>query len=137
MTGRTKRPLDPVNTAVLAWVVPGAGNLVLGRWRKALLYFVLIVSTFVAGWLISDCGNVYFESGRWHVLLQMGAGLVTFIIGLVTSILGLGRHAADPKVTVMRFFEIGTLYTMVAGLLNVLVVMDAVVTSVRLRRRRP
>ena len=130
MTARRRRPLDPVNTAVLAWVVPGAGHLALGRWRKALLYFLLIVSTFVAGWLIGDRGNVYFESGRWHVLLQMGAGLVTFILGL-------GRHAPAPKATVMRLFEIGTLYTMVAGLLNVLVVMDAVVTSVRLRRRTP
>jgi hypothetical protein len=36
----------------------------------------------------------------------------------------------------MRLFEIGTLYTMVAGLLNVLVVMDAVVTALRRGRTR-
>lgn len=112
---------------MLAWVIPGAGHLVLGRWRKALLYFVLIVSTFLAGWVISGYENVYFARGRSHVLLQVGAGIVTFLLGL-------GREAAEPKFTVMRYFEIGTLYTMVAGLLNVLVVMDAVLTSIRLRR---
>jgi len=101
---------------------------VLGRWQKALLYFLLIVSTFVAGWLISGCENVYFERGRWHALLQGGAGVVAFLLGL-------GRSAAEPKLTVMHFFEIGTLYTMVAGLLNVLVIMDAVLTSLRLRRQ--
>lgn len=125
-----RRPLDPVLAAVLAWAVPGAGHLVLGRWQKGLLYFVSIVGTFVAGWLISGCGNVYFQSGRWHVLLQVGAGLVTFVIGFCSK-------AVEPKLTVMNFFEVGTLYTMVAGLLNVLVVMDASLTSIRLRRRRP
>ena len=129
MTTPERRPIDPVSAAILAWVVPGAGHLALGRRNKALLYFVLIVTTFVAGWIISGCQNVYFESGRWHVLVQMGAGAVTFIIGLA-------RPPADPKATVMYFFEIGTLYTMVAGLLNALVVMDAVVTSIRLRKTR-
>lgn len=128
MASSTKGPLDPVSAAVLAWVVPGAGHFVLGRWQKGLLFLVLIVSTFVAGWIISDCANVYFERGRWHVLAQIGAGLPAFVCGL-------GRDAPEPKSTVMHVFEIGTLYTMVAGLLNVLVVMDAVMTSLRLRRK--
>jgi hypothetical protein len=120
---------DPVTTAILAWAVPGAGHFAHGKWQKGLLYFVCIVGTFIAGWLISDRGDVYFQSGRLHVLLQMGAGAITFVLGV-------GRKAADPKLTVMRFFEIGTLYTMVAGLLNVLAVMDAVLTALRPGRTR-
>lgn len=112
---------------MVAFLVPGAGHLILGRRQKALLYFCLIVGTFVAGWIISGCQNVYFDRGRWHVLVQMGAGIITFVLGL-------GREAPHPGLTVMHWFEIGTLYTMVAGLLNVLVVMDAVLTSVRARR---
>ena len=129
MTPTTKKAADPINTILLAWAVPGAGHLLLGRRGKAVLYFVLIVGTFVAGWAITGFRNVYFESGRWHALIQMGTGLVAAVIGL-------GRSAADPQSTVMPVFEIGTLYTMVAGLLNVLVVMDAGLTSVRLRRAR-
>ena len=128
MASQTKRTLDPVSAAVLAWVVPGAGHFVLGRRQKGFLFLVLIVSTFVAGWIISDYANVYFERGRYHVLAQIGVGLPAFLIGL-------GRGAPEPKATVMHVFEIGTLYTMVAGLLNVLVVMDAVMTSLRLRRK--
>ena len=130
MTSGRKRAVDPVSAAVLAWVVPGAGHLVLGRRLKALLFFVLIVGTLISGWVIGECGNIFFERGRYHVLPQMGAGVITFALGV-------GRAPAEPKATVMHFFEIGTLYTMVAGLLNVLVVMDAVVTSIRLRRKTP
>ena len=122
------RPLDPFSTALAAFLVPGAGHWLLGRRQKAVLYFCLIVATFLAGWLISGRQNVYFDRGRWHALLQMGTGVITFIIGLMT------REAAEPELTVMHTFEIGTLYTMVAGLLNVLVVMDAVLASLRLRR---
>jgi len=127
MTKFGKRPLDPFAAAVTAFLVPGAGHMLLGRKQKALLFFCLIVATFLAGWFISGCENVYFARGRWHTLVQMGAGVITFIIGLPGT-------APEPGRTVMHTFEIGTLYTMVAGLLNVLVVMDAVVTSIRLRR---
>ncbi len=127
MSDRRKQPVGPGVAGILAWVMPGAGHLVLGRWQKALLYFVLITGTLVAGWLISDRENIYFERGRWHALVQIGAGAPAFVIGL-------GRVSPDPKRTVMTVFEIGTLYTTVAGLLNVLVVMDAVLTSLRLRK---
>ena len=130
MTPRPKPSLDPVSAGILAWVVPGAGHLVLGRKAKAVMFFVLIVGTFLAGWMISGRENVWFERGRLHMLAQLGGGLLTFVLGL-------GRSPADPKEAVMHVFEIGTLYTMVAGLLNVLVVMDAVTTSLRLRRNAP
>ena len=127
MSERRRQFAGPVGAALLAWVVPGLGHLVLGRKAKALLFFVLIVGTFVAGWLMSGCENVYFERGRWHALVQIGAGLPAFVIGL-------GRSSPEPQLTVMSGFEIATLYTMVAGLLNVLVIMDAVLTSLRLRK---
>ncbi len=127
MSDRRRQPMGPVGAGVLAWLMPGAGHFALGRRGKALLYFVLIVGTFVAGWLASGRENVFFERGRWHVLVQIGTGAPAFLLALI------GR-AAEPKLTVMSGFEICTLYTTVAGLLNVLVVMDAVMTSLRLRK---
>ena len=129
MTG-SRRQVDAFTAAVLGLLVPGLGHFVLGRRHKAVLYFVLIVGTFLAGWFISGRENVYFTSGRWHTLVQMGTGVITFAVGLPSE-------AAEPRHTVMHVFEIGTLYTMVAGLLNVLVVMDAALTGVRLRRAGP
>jgi hypothetical protein len=130
MSEQRKHFIHPVGAALLSWVVPGAGHLALGRRQKALLYFVLILGTFLAGWAMSGCQNVYFEHGRWHALVQAGAGLITFLLAM-------GAKPVDPQLSVMNPFEIATLYTMVAGLLNVLVIMDAVMTSLRLRRRTP
>jgi hypothetical protein len=128
MTETAKKPIDPFTTAVLGYLVPGAGHFALGRRAKAVLYFVLIVGVFFAGWLISGRENVYLDRGRWHFLVQMGTGAATWVVGLLSE-------APEPELTVLHYFEIGTLYTMVAGLLNVLVVTDAVMTSLRLRGR--
>lgn len=127
MTEVRKKAIDPVTAALTAWIVPGAAHVLMGRYAKALLFFVLIVGTFLAGWAIGKCQDVYFAGGRWHTIVQGGAGLITFILGM-------GKPAADPQDTVRYYFEVGTLYTMVAGLLNLLVIMDAVMTSLRLRR---
>ncbi len=127
MTDEETRSVNPVSLVILGWAIPGAAHVVVGRKDKALLYFVLVLGTFIAGWIISDFRNVYFEQYRWHMFLQMCSGVVAFVIGI-------SGEVAEPKMTVMRLFEIGTLYTMVAGLLNILVVMDAVVISVRKRR---
>ena len=127
MTDEEKRSTNPVSLVILGWAIPGAAHVVVGRKDKALLYFFLVLGTFIAGWIISDCGNVYFEQYRWHMFLQTCTGVVAFVIGIFGEV-------AEPKMTGMRLFEIGTLYTTVAGLLNILVVMDAVVISVRKRR---
>ena len=124
MTSSKKRSINPIALVILGWAIPGAGHLVLGRRDKASLYFILVLGTFIAGWIIADYQNVYFQEYRWHMFLQMCTGVTAFIVGI-------GAKVAEPKMTVMRLSEIGTLYTMVAGLLNVLVVMDAVVTSLR------
>ena len=130
MSEPPKHPLAPINAVLLGWVIPGAAHLVLGKWQKAILYFVLIVGTFLAGWLMTGCENVYFERGRWHVLVQVGAGLISFILSI-------GREGPDPKITGMGYFEIGTLYTMVAAMLNVLIIMEAVMISRKLRGKTP
>ncbi len=122
--------VNPFAAAVLGWIVPGLGHLVLGRRKKALLFFVLIVGLFLAGWLASGRENVFFQSGRWHALVQLGIGPIMYLVSLFGKI-------PEPKLTSMPYFEIATLYTMVAGLLNVLVVMDAVLTSLRLRKDQP
>jgi hypothetical protein len=120
--------LDPVSVSVLTLVLPGLGHLAMGRVAKGLLFGVLIIGTFFAGWVIGDRQVVFFGQGRWHVFVQLGTGAIAFVTAL-------GRPAADPGLLVHYRPEIGTLYTMVAGLLNVLVIMDAIVTNLRQRRK--
>jgi len=130
MTTEARTRLDPVSVSALTLVLPGLGHLAMGRTAKGLLFLVLITGTFFAGWLIGDRQVVFFGAGRWHLFVQLGTGVTAFVTAL-------GRESPDPGILVSYRPEIGTLYTMVAGLLNVLVVMDAVVTNLRLRRTRP
>ncbi len=79
---------------------------------------MLIVGTFVGGMMLSDFGSVYYASRRWTALAQFPAGVVALVAARV-------RKAAGPADEEQPMFKLGTLYTSVAGLLNVLVVMDA------------
>ena len=123
-----KTRLDPVSVSVLTLMVPGLGHLAMGRAAKGLLFMLLVTGTFFAGWLIGDRQVVFFGPGRWHVFVQLATG----VTALATALRG--HPPADPGFLVSYRPEIGTLYTMVAGLLNVLVIMDAVVTNLRIRR---
>jgi hypothetical protein len=122
---------NPILAGVLGWIVPGLGHFVMGRRAKAILFFVLVMGLFIAGWLLSGRRDVYIASDRWHALVQLGIGPLMYLISL------LGRAPENPNMTSMTYFEIFQLYTMVAGLLNVLVIMDAVLTSLRLRKGQP
>jgi hypothetical protein len=114
--------------AVLAaWLVPGAGHLMLGRFGRALLFFVTIAGSFVLGLLLEarlfwptpdPDSRLGFDliSGLWS-FAQVGSGLC--YIG--SWLLGLGLSPRPEAAT----FEYGNTFTFLAGLLNYLVVHDA------------
>jgi len=118
MSTRDKAPPSPVMALVLGWVIPGAGHAYQGRWGKAVLFFVLIVGLLLAGFALGRGTNVRWE---WWFAAQGGAGGPAFAL-LPLSDHFAKRHPidwADPH------REIGTLYTAIAGFLNLLVMMDA------------
>jgi len=103
----------------LAWVIPGAGHLFLGRRGRALIFFAVVTLLFVIG--ISIDGGLYtFASSRgsWLKLLaslaSMGSGLLYF----VATRLGM------PGDVVSATFEYGLTFTLTAGLMNLLLVLD-------------
>ncbi len=132
--------------AVLAWLVPGAGHFYQQRYLKSAIFFVCIVPTFVLGVFLSGGRCVYAcwnsTEIRWQFVLQSGIGLPAIpayyqyhrtkgsrhVDPLWGGALAGPRSEADldawNKETASGF-DMGTLYTMVAGLLNVLVVFDA------------
>lgn len=145
---------DPVVAAVLAWLVPGLGHLYQGRRAKGLLFMVCILGTFFYGLFLSDGRAVYASWTDWDrrlpYLCQIGVGLPA-MPALVQNYLV--RHdkapwaggIMAPPATQMerddwyrelnRYFELGTVYTMIAGLLNVLAVYDAFAGPVPLAER--
>ena len=104
---------------VAAWAIPGAGHLWLGRRNKGLVFLVALPLMFAIGLALR--GRIFpFDLADPLVAL---AALADFGIGLsyfVAAALGYG--AGDVRAV---SYEYGNAFLIVAGLLNVLVVIDA------------
>jgi hypothetical protein len=102
-----------------AWAVPGAGHLWLGRRSKGLIFLIALPLMFAMGLALK--GRLFpFDLSEWLVALaavaDVGIGLPYF----VAKALGYGEGAVR-AVT----YEYGNAFLIVAGLLNLLVVIDA------------
>lgn len=113
---------------VAAWLVPGAGHLLLGRYGRAALFFVSITGAFVLGLILN--GRLFWPTvaeppSTFHFDLitvlwffaQIGSGLCY----LVSYALGFGTKPHPEAAT----FEYGNTFMFLAGLLNYLVIHDA------------
>ena len=104
---------------VAAWAIPGAGHLWLGRRNKGLVFLVALPLMFAIG--LGLRGRIFpFDLADPLVAL---AALADFGIGLTYFIAAaLGYGAGDVRAVT---YEYGNAFLIVAGLLNVLVVIDA------------
>ncbi|MHC4779601.1 MAG: DUF6677 family protein [Planctomycetota bacterium] len=109
---------DPVTAVILAILLPGGGHLYGGRFGKAVFFFVLIVGTFLAGLILSDFRGVSLKHQPYWFLGQVFAGLPSVAAAVFSP-----DWKSGPGYSVA--LEAGTLYTTVAGLMNILVVLDA------------
>lgn len=102
-----------------AWAVPGAGHLLLGRTSKGAVFLVTLQLMFLAGlWLD---GQIFaFDLAQPLVLLEAFADIGLGVPYLVTAALGAGNGDV-----VAVTYEYGNTFILVAGLLNMLVVLDA------------
>jgi hypothetical protein len=101
-----------------AWAVPGAGHLWLGRLQKGLVLLVTLPLMFATGLWLN--GRLFpFEFGQPLVALAAFADLGMGIPYLLAAALGGGAGDA-----VAQDFEYGNAFLIVAGLLNMLVVLD-------------
>jgi len=105
--------------SALAWAVPGAGHLWLGRRQKGIVFLVTIPLMFVTGLFLE--GRLFpFEAAQPLVLLAAFADLGNGLPYFIARLLG---HGSGRVVAVT--YEYGNAFAIVAGLLNMLVVLDA------------
>lgn len=144
---------DPWLALFLAWIWPGAGHLYQGRTGKGVLYMASILSIFGYGLLISGGHAVYAsftsEDFRYPYICQfpIGAPALPAVLQDAIKTAGgrpiAGGFEAPPDLASPAngqespdelaewnkdygfYFELGTVYTMIAGLLNVLAMYDA------------
>ncbi len=136
---------DLLTATVLGWLVPGAGHWFQGRRAKGTLFFWVIMGLFVIGMILGQGRVVYAkwtppEERRYMFLCQIGVGLPS-LPALVAarraaadhdSLIGNLRWYMPPDSRELnqlyhrlnRRFELGTLFTAIAGLLNFLVLYD-------------
>jgi hypothetical protein len=110
-----QRP-SPFVPVLLAWLLPGAGHLKIGRLWPGVFTFAAILPLFVGGMALAGFQNVnptthpiYFWAT--HVF----AGVLTGAATLLT------RHVAAVRLT---YQSTGDLFTAAAGLLNVIAIAD-------------
>jgi hypothetical protein len=115
-----RRPgANPYVAVVAAWLVPGAGHLLLRRSGRAALFFVLVLVSAAIGCQLH--GNLYqIVPGQPLSILatvgSMGMGLPYFLL----------RYAMHYQGDVVSAgYEYGTAFLLTAGLMNLLLVLDA------------
>jgi hypothetical protein len=114
MKGRT------VTAMLLAYLVPGAGHLYLGRRKRAITFFLVVVLLFAIGVAID--GDLYMINHANGSVLRMLAALGSLGSGVIYWIAAwMGVHGDVTSIT----FEHGTAFTITAGLMNLLLIVDA------------
>jgi len=103
---------------LLAWLVPGGGHFVLKERKHAIIIFVTIVLTFCTGLYIGSIGVINPVGAKpWYVAQIMNSPAVAALGHLTKT----GDYPVYGRPN-----EIGQIYTSIAGLLNLLCIVNAV-----------
>lgn len=143
-----------VLAGLLAWIFPGAGHFYQRRFFKAFLFLFCVGTIFFVGCFLGSSREVgvarvvYFswrESDKRFYFIPQGCLGIAAIPALAQAFLSdgnnspLGRFMAPPRIKLNGapptleeiitrlhiWYDLGTLFTTVAGLMNLLVIFDA------------
>lgn len=104
---------------LLAFAVPGAGHLFLGRHKRAFAFFIIVGLMFAIGLLID--GGLYSIKTSGGAALKLLASYASMGSGLLYALahtLGVRGQVASAT------FEYGSTFTLTAGLMNLLLILD-------------
>jgi len=104
--------------ALMGWLIPGAGYFLLKEQKRAIIIFVTIILTFCLGIYVGSIGVVDpIGSKPWYYAQVLNTPAV-MILGHIT--------AGGSYPVYGRPNEVGQIYTSIAGLLNLLCIINAV-----------
>ncbi|HEY8666359.1 MAG TPA: DUF6677 family protein [Tepidisphaeraceae bacterium] len=132
-----RNPTPPASAfvAIAGWLIPGFGYRLIGQHRRSWLIGISIISLFLLGILVSGIRVVDAPdmSGPGTILQrilqkpwfigQVLSGPLGVISAWISNQLAHSRYS--DIVAHSRIAEIGTLYTAVAGMLNLLAIIDS------------
>ncbi len=102
----------------LAWLVPGLGHLLLGRRRRAAVFAVVIVVSFLVGLALQ--GEIILpRPGDPLSYLAAVASVGSGVLFVIAKAVGLGQG-----VITAASYEYGNTFLLTAGLMNLLLLLD-------------
>lgn len=147
--------------AFLSYLVPGLGQISQGRYGKGFLFMVCLLGMFHLGQAMGNWQNVYIHSDpqgrgrgvsslvtRWHYAGQFWIGIAAWPALMQHFNVGAGFLSDFQKMpneeALNQFLvnsdkspDLGWVYTVVAGMLNLLVMYDAYAGPIRLPTPKP
>lgn len=129
-SGESNPSSQAIAFALIAWMLPGLGHLLLRRWKKAAAFFLAVAALLVLGCLMR--GDVFVPGsdgplGTLGFFADIGSGAFYFL----ARALELPR--ADLSSTAGNY---GTRFIAAGGIINVLAVIDAFETAARRKLTR-
>ncbi len=109
--------------AVLSWLVPGLGHVLRGERTKGLAYAAVLLGCFAAGEVMSEYRAVSRTEHDIAFWAQIGAGGPT-LLGAWYDGAHHARETPGHPIAVPWLLDCGIMYTCVAGLLNLVLVVD-------------
>ncbi len=103
---------------IAGWLVPGGGHFLLGKWVRGALLAASIIAMFALG--LAMHGKLYTGAQNVLDLLGLAGDLGNGLLFFVSRALGLGAYMV--RITTQDY---GTIFMVVAGLLNVIAAVDA------------
>jgi hypothetical protein len=115
-----RRRHHPAVAALLAWIFPGLGHAYLGRRKTAIAYAAIVAVTFLLG--LSFEGRLYTIDRSQPLTI-----LATFAVSGAGLLNVAARFLSDnPGGTILApTYEYGCAYLLTAGLMNLLLMLDA------------
>ncbi len=114
----------------LAWIVPGLGHFYLGFRKRAIVLFLAITLTFWAGVAIGGVrGTVNWRDRSLWYMAELCTGGNTLAATALHKAVGMqprARGTLPPYPGDWTATDVGVHYAGVAGLLNLLIIIDAV-----------
>lgn len=113
---------------IAAWLLPGAGHFAQKRYVRGAILSFIVITMFITGLLLNGNLSVPFEhdpTGSFILqLLKSFANIGNGIIYVICLTAGIGTNI-EPVMAESYTFEYGNTFTLVSGLLNYLIALDA------------
>ncbi len=115
-------------------LVPGGAHIILGKTFKGVVFVIVILSTFFLGLMITKNYAFTQQAHDRHPVMYW----LQYLVGapaMISSSMKPGFDTPDAFKS-PKMFEIGILYSAIAGLLNLLIFIDGIALAFRTEKKK-